>query len=140
MTKVKRFLSTALCALTILGSVVGVTGLVYAGNSKLDVTASNVTGVTSKDPYSLLTQKDDNDQNFYVKLTSLSNGNAMSFISYSSAHVRVSSRLRIENSQVGTTRSHKYDVQNGVQGGKYYLYAEPDLYYTDVRAIGTYCP
>ena len=128
MNRVKRFLSTALCALTILGSVVGVTGLVYAGNSKLDVTASNMTGVTSKDPYSLLTQKDDNDQNFYVKL------------SYSSAHVRVSSRLRIENSQVGTTRSHKYDVQNGVQGGKYYLYAEPDLYYTDVRAIGTYCP
>ena len=83
MNRVKRFLSTALCALTILGSVVGVTGLVYAGNSKLDVTASNMTGVTSKDPYSLLTQKDDNDQNFYVKLTSLSNGNAMSFISYS---------------------------------------------------------
>ena len=43
MNRVKRFLSTALCALTILGSVVGVTGLVYAGNSKLDVTASNMT-------------------------------------------------------------------------------------------------
>ena len=51
MTKVKRFLSTALCALTILGSVVGVTGLVYAGNSKLDVTASNMTGGTSKVVY-----------------------------------------------------------------------------------------
>lgn len=140
MRKAKRILSMMLCTITILGSVIGITALAYAGNSHLDVTASNASGMSSKDPYSMMAVKSDNDQNFYVKLASLTNGNAMSFVSYSSAHERVSTKLRITSGQVGTTRSHSYDIQAGLQGASYYLYAEPDLYGVDVRAVGTYCP
>lgn len=138
MNKVKRFLSTALCALTILGSVVGVTGLVYAGNSHLDVRASGVSGVSSKDPYSLRVTKDDNDQNFYIKLDSLSGGPQMSFTSYNSRGDRVSNPLTI--TEVGKNYSHTYDIQAGLAGAQYYVMATAPSYYADVHAVGTYCP
>ena len=140
MNKVKRFLSTALCTLTILGSVVGVTGLVYAGNSHLDVRASGVSGVSSKDPYSLKVTKDDNDQNFYIKLDSLSGGPQISFISYNSVHVKVSNALTITKSEVGKNRSHAYDIQAGLAGAQYYVASIAPSYYADVHAVGTYCP
>ena len=140
MTKVKRFLSTALCALTILGSVVGMTSLVYAGNSHLDVRASGVSGVSSKDPYSLKVTKDDNDQNFYIKLDSLSGGPEIGFMSYNSIHEKVSNMLTIRKNDVGKTCSHTYDIQAGLAGAQYYVLAIAPSYYSDVHAIGTYCP
>lgn len=140
MRKAKRVLSMMLCVATILGSVIGITALAYAETSHLDVRASGVSGVSSKDPYSVMTTKSDNEQNFYIKLTQLENGPQMSFTSYNSQHVKVSNPLTITSAQVGTTRSHSYDIQAGLAGAKYYVLATAPSYYVDVHAIGNYCP
>lgn len=88
MRKIISKIALAFAIFGCLGS-----GVARAGNISLDVTASNISGVASKDPYSRKEAKGDNDQKFYIKLTSLTNGPSLNFTSYSSDHVRVSTAL-----------------------------------------------
>ena len=98
MRKIISKIALAFAIFGCLGS-----GVARAGNISLDVTASNISGVASKDPYSRKEAKGDNDQKFYIKLTSLTNGPSLNFTSYSSDHVRVSTALTYPGHPLGTT-------------------------------------
>ena len=138
---IKKIISKAILTLAFMGCIgEGFVTNAHAGNSYLDVTASNVSGVVSKDPYSTRTQKSDNEQNFYIKLTSLQYGPSISFTSYNSLHAKVSNALFYPSSKVGTTLRHSYDIGYAVKGNYYYVYASAPQYYGGVHGIGTYCP
>lgn len=137
--KIRKQVRNLLCALAVIISVGGFATVVYAGNVPLDVTASNVASVGSKDPYSRKEGKSDSDQNFYIKLTSLTNGPSMSFTSYSSAGKQVSGALTISKSQLNSTRKKAYN-KTVYANKKYYVYSLPPRGYTNVHAVGTYCP
>ena len=109
-------------------------------NISLDVTASNISGVASKDPYSRKEAKGDNDQKFYIKLTSVTNGQSLNFTSYSSDHVRVSTALTYPGHPLGTTKSHNYDLVEAKRGHQYYVYASAPMNYANVHGKGNYCP
>lgn len=138
MKKKKRFLNI-LCALAVLLSIGGFVGVANAATIPFDVTASNVSGMTSKDPYSRKETKSDSEQKFYIKVTSLTNGPSMTFTSYNEAKERVSEGLTITSGQVGTTKSKVYSVR-ALSGAKYYVYATAPKYYGNVHAVGNYCP
>ena len=127
--------SISICYIWMLGS-----GVARAGNISLDVTASNISGVASKDPYSRKEAKGDNDQKFYIKLTSLTNGPSLNFTSYSSDHVRVSTALTYPGHPLGTTKSHNYDLVEAKRGHQYYVYASAPMNYANVHGKGNYCP
>lgn len=138
---IKKFISRAVLTLAVFGCLGnGIVSIVHAGNVPLDVSASNVSGVASKDPYSRMESKSNAEQKFYIKLTSLKNGPSLSFTSYSSAHQRVSNALKYTASYVGTTKKHSYDIQTALAGAKYYVYTSAPAYYANVHGIGTYCP
>lgn len=138
--RIKRKLQSLLCLLAVIGSISGFATVAYAGNVHLDVSASNVAGVASKDPYSRMESKNDSEQYFYIKLTSLTNGPSMSFTSYSSAREQVSTALKITNTQLNTTKKHLYDKATALKGAEYYVYATAPYGYANVHAVGTYCP
>ena len=123
-----------------LNSAAYVSEIVRAGNISLDVTASNISGVASKDPYSRKEAKGDNDQKFYIKLTSLTNGPSLNFTSYSSDHLRVSTALTYPGHPLGTTKSHNYDLVEAKRGHQYYVYASAPMNYANVHGKGNYCP
>lgn len=139
MNKRKKILSSLICGLILFAGAGIFVNAAYGGNSYLDVTSSNAPGVTSLDPNSTITRKDDNDQNFYIKLTSLTNGTEMSFTSYTSSNDRVSTALWIENTQLNVTHSHPY-TSWAEAGNYYYVSTYPKLYEVNVHAVGTYCP
>ena len=138
---IKKFLSKAILATAIIGCIGGAGVMnVSAGNVSLDVTASNVSGMVSKDPYSKMVAKSDAEQNYYVKLKSLTNCSRIYFTAYSSAHEKVSSKWAYWKSDLSKTQKKSYDLQTALAGAKYYLYATAPSGYGNVRAIGTYCP
>ncbi len=139
MNKRKKILSSLICGLILFAGAGIFVNAAYGGNSDLNVTSSNASGVTSRDPNSSITRKDDNDQNFYIKLTSLTNGTAMSFTSYTSSNDRVSTAMWIDNTQLNVTHSHPYNV-TAYAGYYYYVNTYPKLYEVNVHAVGTYCP
>ena len=63
MRKIISKIALAFAIFGCLGS-----GVARAGNISLDVTASNISGVASKDPYSRKEAKGDNDQKFYINV------------------------------------------------------------------------
>lgn len=134
----KQIISKIVLTLAIFGCLGS--GVAQAGNISLDVTASNISGVASKDPYSRKEAKGDDEQNFYIKLTSLTNGPSLNFTSYSSDHVRVSTALTYPNRPLGATKSHKYDLGTAKRGHQYYVYASAPMNYANVHGKGTYCP
>ena len=138
--KKKRLIRSLLCGLVLLGSIGGFITTANAATVSLNVTASNVPGVTSKDPYSVMVKKSDDEQNFYIKLTSLTNGPSMSFMSFNSAHEQVSYSLTIHSSELNQTKYHSYDVQTGLRGASYYVYAMAPYGYANVHGVGNYCP
>ena len=135
MRKIISKIALAFAIFGCLGS-----GVARAGNISLDVTASNISGVASKDPYSRKEAKGDNDQKFYIKLTSLTNGPSLNFTSYSSDHVRVSTALTYPGHPLGTTKSHNYDLVEAKRGHQYYVYASAPMNYANVHGKGNYCP
>ena len=135
MRKIISKIALAFAIFGCLGS-----GVARAGNISLDVTASDISGVASKDPYSRKEAKGDNDQKFYIKLTSLTNGPSLNFTSYSSDHVRVSTALTYPGHPLGTTKSHNYDLVEAKRGHQYYVYASAPMNYANVHGKGNYCP
>lgn len=138
--KRKRIISNILCGLAILLSIGGFVAVAKATTVSLDVTASNVTGMSSKDPYSKRVAKSDSEQNFYITLTSLTNGPSMSFKSYNDANEIVSSNLTITKGGVNSTKHHSYDKAKALAGAKYYVRAIAPQYFANVHAVGRYCP
>lgn len=137
----RRKLKSIICALTIALSVCSFASVAEAATIPLDVTATNVSGVASKDPYSRKEVKSDSEQNFYITLTSLTNGPSMSFTAYNDARERVSAvnGLTISSTELNNTKKCKYSV-TALQGAKYYVLAQAPLYYANVHAVGRYCP
>lgn len=140
LMKKRRLLRSLLCGIVLLGSIGGFVSVANAATVSLNVTASNVAGVTSKDPYSVMVSKTDAEQNFYIKLTSLTNGPSMGFMSFNSAHEQVSWTLTIYSSELNQTKSHAYDVETALQGASYYVYAMAPYGYANVHGVGNYCP
>ncbi len=140
MKNKKRFQSI-LCVLAMILSVGGFVGVAKAATIPLNVTASNVSGMTSKDPYSRKEAKSDSEQRFYITLTSLTNGPSMNFTSYNDARERVSQYevLNISKSELNNTKRAKYNV-TALAGAKYYVYATAPRYFGNVHAVGRYCP
>mgnify|MGYP000215570139 CR=1 FL=1 len=122
MRKIISKIALAFAIFGCLGS-----GVARAGNISLDVTASNISGVASKDPYSRKEAKGDN-------------GPSLNFTSYSSDHVRVSTALTYPGHPLGTTKSHNYDLVEAKRGHQYYVYASAPMNYANVHGKGNYCP
>ncbi|MBO6155441.1 MAG: hypothetical protein J6O60_08390 [Lachnospiraceae bacterium] len=138
---VKQIANKIILTLAICGVIGGFTSAnVFAGNSYLDVTVSNASGLVSKDPKSIMTKKDDNDTCFYVTLTSLQNGPKIYFTSHHSSGRKVSQTVEYNSYQVGHTQVYKYNAGEGMALQKYYLYASAPRNYVNVHAVGRYCP
>lgn len=138
---IKKTISKAILTLAFMGCIgEGFVLNSHAVNSYLDVTVSNISGVTSQDPYSKLTIKDDDTQGFYIKLTRLDYGPSISFKAYSQYGWQCSNSLYYPAHLTGERLSHAYDVSRAYAGQKYYVYASTPQYYGGVRGVGKYCP
>lgn len=136
---IRKKITRMLCGLGILGAMCGIPIVSQAENSYLDVRASGMTNVSSKDPYSQKVTKDDNEQNYYIKLDSLSGGPYLTFYAYrASDKVQMATQLRVNSINYSFAKS--YDLVAGVAGVNYYVYAigAPDC--ADVHGVGRYCP
>lgn len=143
---IKKIVSKLFIALAIVGMGVGdyaITSL--AGNSYLDVTISGGdVNVTSADPYSQLVSKDDNEQNFYITLNTLTETPTISFKSYrrnsDGSNSNVSGPLTYYKNELGNHKPKEYYSNTVVKGSRCYVYASTGMACTNARAIGTYCP
>lgn len=138
----KNLISKAVLSFALVGCIFGGYEIdSHAQNSSLDVTVSNISGVTSKDPYSMLTKKDDNTQGFYIRLTRLDHGPSIYFTAYDQYGTKCSSAKYYSASYVGKPAvGYEYDVSRAYGERKYYLYATAPKYYGGVHAVGKYCP
>lgn len=136
---IRKKMARFVCGLGIISAICGIPIVSQAGNSYLDVRASGITNVSSKDPYSQVTAKDDNDQNYYIKLDSLSGGPHLFFYAFNHpTRTQVSTGLKVD--AVAKTFSHRYDIVSGVAGKDYYVYAVGAPGCADVHGVGRYCP
>lgn len=134
--KMKRLL---VCFLVLVMCIAGSATAVFAVTSNLDVTVRGGSGAISPDPYSIATVKDDGEQYFYVRITSLTGGNNIQVTAYDyETKKSVSNSYTITSSQVGQTIKIPYTVTASA-GKKYYLHTATSNY-TEVHAVGYYTP
>ena len=140
------------CALIVIASLGG--GGAYiakAGNTYLNVTVSNITGVSSPDPYSLVEPKDDDDPLFHITLYTLTNSSEIYFTAYRtplgstthnlSSDTQVSVKKTIKTTDLGETKHKAYYSQAyAIPGRYYYVFTTSPLYTCNVNAVGHYCP
>lgn len=144
--KMKR-MKACLIAMGIIIMGIGATITeVYAQNTNLDVTVSQNPNIASPDPYSLRSQKDDNEAKFYIRLESLTGANSISFIAYrryvDGSREECSGVVNYTSSQVSYTTPQSFDYTKTVHAGEtFYLHAmASSMTYssTYVHAVGRY--
>lgn len=137
----KKFISKVVLSFALVGCIFGAYEIdAHAQNSYLDVTVSNISGVTSQDPYSLKTKKDDGSQSFVIRLTKLERAPKIYFTAYNENGYACSSAKTYYASYVGNRKFYNYDTGTAYAWEKYYLYATAPLYYGGVHAVGVFCP
>ena len=140
------------CALIVIATFgCGGAYIAKAGNTYLNVTVSNITGVSSPDPYSLVEAKDDSDRYFYITLYTLTNSSEIYFTAFrtpsgSTTHnlstdTQVSQKKTIRTEDLGNTKTKAYYSQSvEIANRYYYVYSTSPLYTYNVNAVGHYCP
>lgn len=144
----KRILSVVISLALIVASLTSITTVVKAETMEFNVTATNVSGWTSTDPYTRRAKKSlDGDTKFYVKAYSMSGAcyyvnfymnryiNSNNYVDYTT----YSTPLCYLRSSVGEVRSQSY---SGAAPGGYYYFMEcvPYYGYNNITVTGRFTP
>lgn len=139
--KFKKLKSIIIGAAVVVACVGGSVATAHATTSQIDVTVSTNPSMASPDPYTLKTQKDDNEQNYYINLTDVVGTNVIYFTAYSSSGVKMAKTVHLTSGQKNKAYAFPYDLKTASAGSYYRLYAHStEIYYSQAKVTGKYTP